>query len=468
MRRLSVNYKENITLLEEGLGYRESFDIIERRLNINDRGMCFFYIDGFVKDLQIQKVMEFFLKQTDNIDLDSVIRKLPYIEVETSHDLDDVILKVLSGQTAIISECFSDGAILIDARTYPMRSTEEPSTDRVMQGAHDGFVETLVTNTALIRRRIRDGALRFEHFSMGGSSGTDICITYMKGVADEKILNKIRDKLKRVKPKSLTLGFRSLSETLIREGWYNPFPKVRTTERPDSAAAELLEGKVLILCDTAPQAIIMPCSIFDFLQQTDDYYFPPLTGSYMRIIRTFSLLLSVIWTPLWLLYLEYAYLLPEELMFLIPSDVGALPLVIQLLLVEIGIDALKIASMNTPDMLSNSLSIVGALILGDFAVAVGWLCQDVILYMAFVAIANFSQQNHELGFAFKFVRILLLILVAIANVWGFAFGMGIFIILLATNRTILGKSYLYPLIPFNFTALKRLFIREKKHDFYTE
>ena len=276
----------------------------------------------------------------------------------------------------------------------------------------------------------------------------------------------MRRKISSIRPKSITLGYQSLAESLIRRGWFNPFPKIRTTERPDAAAAQLLEGSIIVICDTSPLAMILPTSIFDYLEETGDFYFPPLTGTYLRLVRSLILLLSVVITPLWYLVIEYADILPEPLLFLIPDNPGALPIILQLFLVEIAIDGLKIASMNTPDILSNSLSVVGALILGDFAVEVGWLSADVILYMAFVAIANFAQQNVELGYAFKFMRMLILTLVYFFGIWGFVLGLLLFAILVATNKTVTGKlHYLYPLIPFNPKALASLFIRQRKKDF---
>jgi stage V sporulation protein AF len=230
-----------------------------------------------------------------------------------------------------------------------------------------------------------------------------------------------------------------------------------------------LEGNVLIICDTSPEVMILPTTVFDFLQQADDYYFPPLTGTYLRIIRTLILLLSLVVTPLWYLAVRYSDMLPEPLLFLVPDDPGALPIILQLLLVEIAVDGLKIASMNTPDMLSNSLSVIGALILGDFAVEVGWLCPDVILYMAFVSIAGFAQQNAELGYAFKFIRMLSLILVFGFGVWGLIPSALILLCALLTNKTLSGRrGYLYPLIPFDRRALCHLLFRTKKRDFESD
>ena len=463
MDRKYNSFKEEIAAR---LRVDESFDIVRRYLSVGDDELCLFYIDGFTKDLEMQRLMQFMISRSGIGSIEQMMRTLPYIEVQESGNSDDIVRGVLSGQAAILSTAFPGSAVLVDARTYPARTTSEPNTDRVMQGAHDGFVETLTMNTALIRRRIRDPRLTMRHFNIGGSSCTDVVMCYMQGVADEKLVESIAERLSSINPRGMCLGYQSLSESLIRHGWLNPFPKIRTTERPDTAAAQALEGSVLIICDTTPQVMILPTSIFDYLQQTDDYYFPPLTGTYLRLVRTVILLLSVIITPLWYLCVEYAETLPEYLRFLVPDEPGALPIILQLLLVEAAIDGLKIASMNTPDMLSNSLSVVGALLLGDYAVSIGWLCEDVILYMAFVAIANFAQQNVELGYAFKYVRVLMLILVYFLGIWGFALGAVIFAILVATNRTVgSSRGYLYPLIPFDPSAMLRLIFRLKKRDF---
>ena len=461
---LCDDYGKNVEIMRNRLRVDENFDCIEKHLKIGEGEVCFFYLDGFIKDGDLQRIMQYLLSQKNLPDADTTEMLLPYVEVSVCQSEEDVVGAVLSGQSAMLSQSFGDKVILLDARSYPARTTSEPDTDRVMQGAHDGFVETLVFNTALLRRRIRDTRLTMKYHNMGGSGRTDVVICYMQGVADERTVRKVIERVEQTKPRSLTLGYRSLSESLIKKGWLNPFPKVRITERPDAAAAQVLEGSILILCDTSPQAMIIPTSIFDYLQQTDDFYFPPLTGTYLRLVRTLILLLSMVLTPLWYLCVKHAHTLPEYLLFLIPDNPGALPIIAQLLLAEIALDGLKIASMNTPDSLTNSLSIVGALILGDFAVGVGWLCADVILYMAFVAIANFAQQNNELGYALKFVRVMTLILVYFFDVWGFLIAFLALVLMLVTNKGVTGEGYLYPLVPFNFKALMRLIFRFKKGD----
>jgi stage V sporulation protein AF len=302
-----------------------------------------------------------------------------------------------------------------------------------------------------------------QYFSIGDDSKTDVVMCYMNDRADKDYVSKLAQKLKDIKTDSLVIGHESLKECLIKTRWYNPFPKIRTTERPDVAAAQLLEGSVLLVIDNSPEVMVLPVSIFDFMQESNDFYFPPLTGTYIRLVRYAVFFLTLIITPVWYLMTRYPELVPHFLQFAMPEDSGKLPIIVQLLLVEFIIDALRLASLNTPNMLNNSLSVVGGLILGDFAVDIGWLIPEVILYMAFVAIANFTQRSYELGYAIKFLRIFLLIVTGIFGFWGFCAGFVITIILVATNSTVNGKrNYLYPLIPFHGKALLSMIVRVKK------
>ncbi|MBE6694099.1 MAG: spore germination protein [Ruminococcaceae bacterium] len=474
--KLCENYQENIKLLDGIFRVGESFDLIKKEMQLKGGRIALYYIDGFVKDAVMSKLMTPFLTLTSIVPPPERGEKdipayrfadacVPYVETDVTDDVDFMVQMVMSGATLLIGEGHGEYGIIIDARTYPARQTGEPEGDKVMRGARDGFVETLIFNTALIRRRIRNPALTVSYMSVGRSSKTDIAVCYMSDRADEKYVNNIKEKLKNINTEALTLGHASLAECLIKTHWYNPFPKIRYTERPDSAAAQLLEGSVLIICDNSPDVMILPTSIFDFMQETNDFYFPPLTGTYIRIVRHVVFLLTLFLTPTWYLLIQHPEFLPEWMNFVIPQETGRLPIIVQLFLVEFIIDGLRMASLNTPNMLSNSLSVVGGLILGDFAVSIGWLIPEVILYMAFVAIANFTQRSYELGYAFKFMRMLLLLATAIFDVWGFFIGIALICILVATNATIDGKRhYLYPLIPLNLKALKTLFFRVKKRD----
>lgn len=471
--RLSTDYKENVRKMDELLRVQDNFDVIRKDMQIGNDRMTLYYIDGFVKDGVMEKLMIFFLslksltQETPDATASVAQRfadaALPYVETDVTGAVDSMVQMVMAGATLILGSPFGDEAVLVDARSYPARETGEPEGDKVMRGARDGFVETLIFNTALIRRRIRDPRLTMSYLSVGASSRTDVVVCYMEGMADPAYVKQIKDKLAAIKTDALAMGHESLAESLIKRRWYNPFPKIRYTERPDAAAAQLLEGSVLILCDTSPEAMILPTSIFDFMQETNDFYFPPLTGTYIRLLRLAIFWLTLFLTPLWYLLLRNPGLVPDWLAFILPTSQGRIPIIAQLFLVEFLIDGLRMASLNTPDMLSNSLSVVGGLILGDFAVSIGWLIPEVILYMAFVAIANFTQRSYELGYAFKFLRMGLLLLTALLNLWGFALGCLCILILLLTNATVSGsRRYLYPLLPFNGKALRSLLFRVKK------
>ena len=478
----SPSYQENVARLDGIFRPNANFDLIKKPLKIGADEMTLYYIDGFIKDTVMMKLMMSFLalegltpsavgagreESTDGPATAAVTafcdRALPYVETDVVTSVDVAVQMVLSGAAVILGSPFGAAAIVVDARSYPARDTTEPEGDKVMRGARDGFVETLIFNTALIRRRVRDPALTMSYLSVGENSKTDIVICYLEDKADKSLVEKVRGKLSSVRTDALAMGHESLAEVLIKKRWYNPFPKIRYTERPDTAAAQLMEGSVLILCDTSPQVMILPTSIFDFMQETNDFYFPPLTGTYIRVVRHLVFWLTLFLTPTWYLLISYVHVLPTWLSFIVPMETGRIPILAQLLLVEFMIDGLRMASLNTPSMLSNSLSVVGGLILGDFAVSIGWLIPEVILYMAFVAIANFTQRSYELGYAFKFMRMGLLILTALGGIWGYGAGRCIIVILLLTNVTVTGaRHYLYPFIPFDGKALKSLFFRVRK------
>ncbi len=463
----NINFKDFVTQFDKTLRVDDSFDIKKRELTLYNKKACMYFIDGCVRSDLLERLVEFFMENRtyaipDNTSpADFINANIPYIEVMQTTDMQKLVEAVLNGETVLLVDGVGAG-IHINARMFPAREVDEPENERVIRGSRDGFVEAILKNTAIIRRRIRNPALTFSHFSIGENTKTDIAVVYMEDKADKNFVKYITDKLNNIKVYGLSMGHESLAECLITRKWYNPFPKIRYTERPDAATAMLLEGSVIILCDNSPEAMILPTSIFDFMQETGDYYHPPLVGTYMRLLRVFIFGLTVILTPLWYLLISNPQFLPNWLEFIKVSYTGGLPIIIQLFILELAIDGLKLASLNTPNALNNSLSVIGGLILGEYAVQSGWFIPEVILYMAFVSLANFAQPSNELGYAFKFLRVLLLILTAFFNIIGFFVGIVLSLVLIASNKTVNGKrSYLYPLIPFNAKALKRLFFRVK-------
>lgn len=441
-----------------------NFDVIHRIVHFGNKNACMYLIDGFCKDDMIQKILQYFMDLTaENMPKDAhelSKKRIPYVEVDITDEWQKIIDFLLSGVFVFLVEGYQK-AILIDARTYPSRSVSEPEKDKALRGSKDGFVETVVFNTALIRRRIRSTELRMEMMNAGKSSKTDIVVCYMKDRVNKRFLEEIKSKIQNIHVDALTLNQESLAECLYQRKWYNPFPKFKYTERPDAAAAQVLEGNIVVLVDNAPAAMIMPTTIFDILEEADDYYFPPITGTYLRVTRLLIAVLTYLLTPTFLMLINRPEWIPESFSFIMLKEAPNIPIIWQFLLLELAIDGLRLAAVNTPNMLSTPLSVMAALVLGEFSVNSGWFSSEVMLYMAFVAIASYTQANYELSYALKFLRIINLLLTQWFGIVGYVGGIVLTILLIAGNRTIFNTSYLYPLIPFNGEKLKSRMFRRR-------
>jgi len=465
MEKISNDYRENVRMLDGLLGVGRSCDMVSRDYLIGGRRARLWVVDGFGSDSILERMGAFWLtlKPENVVGLtemqDFLDRYITFSESNVTFDISDAVTSVFLGKSLLAVEGLAGGA-LMDAKGYPSRSVHEPPDGKVLRGSHDGFVEAVVPNMALLRRRIRDPHLTMEGHKVGSRTHNDAVLCYLDDRVDQDLLRKLRGKLLGLDVRSLSMAQESLAEAIRPKQWYNPFPKVRYTERPDAAAASIMEGSIVLMVDNSPSVMILPTGFFDFTQESNDYYFPPLVGTYLRVLRVTVFLLSLFITPAWYLMVSEPNRLPGWLNFLSSPEPVSLSLLSQLLVVEFLIDVLKLASLNTPDSLSNSFSMLGALVLGDFAVQAGWLGPEVLVYMAFVSVAGFAQPSYELGYAFKLLRVALLLVTAAFDVWGFCLGVvGIFI-LLCTTKPLVGKGYLYPLVPFNGKALLRLLVRE--------
>ena len=234
----------------------------------------------------------------------------------------------------------------------------------------------------------------------------------------------------------------SLAEALYKRKWFNPFPKFKFTERPDTAAACLMEGKICIFVDNSPSALILPTSIYDMIEEANDHYFPPITNIYLKISRGIITFLTIFLVPFFLLLCQNPEWIPDYLQFITIDDPIYVPLIFQILILELAIDGLRLAALNTPSMLSTPLSVIAGIVMGEFSVKSGWFSEDLMLYMAFVSVANYTQPNFELGYALKFMRLMLLVLTALFNLAGFVIGCIIVICCICFNKTLSGRSYL--------------------------
>jgi len=459
--KLSKKLAENMAVIKKELGIGISFDIIAREMIIGGHDAVLVFVDGFAKDDVLAKVMEV-LQQTkrEEIAVDPIKKiinlRLPYIETDTVAEMEELIDTVLAGPSILLIDG-QDVAIVIDARTYPARSPDEPDIEKVTRGARDGFVETIVFNTALIRRRIRDPKLRVELIQSGQRSKTDIAVLYIADIVNPELVTTIKERIKNIKVDALPMAEKTVEEYITRNK-FSFFPTIRYTERPDVACAHLMEGHVLVVVDTSPGVIIAPVTFFHHLQHAEEYRQNPIIGTYLRWVRFFGIIFSFIIPALWLALVQGRNFLPAELAFLGPKEPGEIPLFLQLVLASVGIDLLRMASIHIPSPLATSLGIIGSFMLGEFAVQVGWVSTEVVLYMAVAAVGTFATPSLELALSLNFMRLLLLLFTGFFKVWGLVAGLaGIFLMLALTKS--FGVPYLWPLVPFNGRALLTVIFR---------
>jgi len=449
----------------------EAFDLVERNIVIGGKKGRLYFVDGLSDSEKLQLLFNFLMAVPQEAmekvsDTDQFMAELfPFINSSVETDVDKAVKFLYAGLSPIILDGF-DKIIIADTRRYPQRSVEEPEKEKTLRGAKDGFTENLMDNLGLIRRRIRDNRLIFKNFAVGEKSRTDVAVCYMKGSADMNLVDRIEKGLSEIVIDSVSIGDQTIVEQLIiqlngkkRALRLNPFPKVRYTQRPDIIASHLTEGKIAIVVDNSPTVVLLPVGIFDFTQDVDDYYFPLITGNYLRILRIFNMLVILLLTPVYLLIVEGDIPPPLDMDFITPKDPYALPIFWQFILLEIAIDGLRLASLNTPESLGTSLSVIGALILGEFSVDSGWFIPQTILMMAVVSLASFTQPSIELSYGIKFIRVLMLIGCMAASYWGLIAGLVIGILQVSFTKTLSGHSYLYPLFPFHWKSLKKLIFR---------
>lgn len=456
------NFDQNVDYMKERLGVGKSFDVIHLDLEYAGRKMALFMIDGFVKDDILHYLMKLLSKlDPDELEPDPLEKLLkthiPYVELEEKKDLNEAADWILAGPTALIVEGINDRIIMIDARTYPVRGPQEPDVERVVRGSRDGFVETIIFNTALTRRRIRDRSLRMEYMQIGRRSKTDICICYIEDIVNMDKVNDLKETLKLIDTDALPMAEKTVDEFISGRHW-NPYPTIRYTERPDTAAAHLYEGHVLVMIDGSPSVMITPATFWHHLQHAEEYRQKPSVGAYLRFVRFFAVFASIFILPLYYLFSVDPSLLPKALQFIGPTEIGTLPLIAQFLIAEVGIDTLRMAAIHTPSALATALGLVAAILIGQVAIEVGLFTNEVVLYLAVAVIGTYCTPSYELSLANRITRLTLLLVTALFGVKGFAIGTTVWILYLARMNTF-KTAYLWPFIPFSYRAFRDVILR---------
>lgn len=373
--------------------------------------------------------------------------------------MENIIISILSGLLFIIpldnKDCY-----LLETREYPTRGLSEPETEQTIRGSKDGFCESIITNVALIRRRIRNENLTFKKYQIGTYSKCDVVLCFMKDKVNNKYLNYLSGKLESIKDnvESIVMSDRSLEEILFNQK-LNIYPLVKYSERPDIVSVNVLKGKIALICDNSSSVIITPVSIFEHLRHIEEYRQNPIVGTFLRSIRIVAIMFSLLIIPLWL----NAILNNDKSFFLIPKGIGFNQILYQVLVVELMIEVLRIATIHTPNKLSSTMGLVAALVLGQFAVQIGIFTQEIILYSSLSAIGGFATPSYELSLTNKIIKIILIISIGIFSEIGFV--CSLFILFIYTvNINKKSCPILYPVIPFDLKEFSQLFTRLGKSD----
>lgn len=461
---LSTALEENIHYIKTHLPIGASFDLITRQLYLGRTKAFFLGVNGFCKTEILQQIFSdlqdpLYVSNSEINNIEQYMSsKIGYAQTSLTDSWDEIIRNVLSGPSALFIDGFAQ-AIVIDVRTYPARGVAEPDLERVTRGSRDGFVETLLFNANLIRRRVRSSQLVFAMHSVGSESKTDVAVTYLENSVNRGLLEKLDAALDSLNVTSLTMGAKSLEELLLHKRWWNPLPGIQMTERPDVACSYLLEGHILVLVDNSPQVLILPCTIFQFTQSPEDYYKSPSVGTYFRMVRFLCIPVSLLLLPLFLLITAYFPDFTLEWGFLSEEGLTRQRLFFYVLAVEFLLDLFKYSSALNSGKFSGSLSVVGGLIIGDIAVSLNWASVDVLFYAAITLLASLAITDTEFRDAIRLYRIFLITATGFLGLPGFLGSLALVLLSAATTPTFGGFSYFWPLLPFNAKALGRLLFR---------
>lgn len=467
--RLTGNLSTDVQQLHKILD--RSSDIVYREFQIGGvhKGTIIF-LDGLVNmkmidDDVLKPLLEYGkgLPQPSGLQLNEVEKLLrdqviSAAQISLGKLIQETVDHILSGDTALLIEG-ADKALFIGAKEWEKRSVEEPATEAVIRGPRDGFTESLRTNTTLIRRRLKTPDLKMEGMKIGRLSKTDIVITYLDGIADEALVAEVRERVGRIDIDAiLESGY---VEECIEDNPFSFFPQVQYTERPDKVAGNLLEGKIAIIIDNTPFALIVPVTFYESLQASEDYYQRFVVSTAIRWLRYLFLLIALLFPSLYVAVLTFHQeMLPTNLLLSISSsrETVPFPAVIEALLMEITFEGLREAGVRLPRPVGQAVSIVGALVIGQAAVQAGLVSAPMVIIVSITGIASFTIPTFSQSIAIRLLRFPMMLLAGTLGLYGILLGILLILIHMARLRSF-GVPYLSPMAPLHISDFKDVFIR---------
>ncbi len=469
-RNLKVNsdINKNIDILQNSLG--ENNDVIFRKFLLGfaeNTEMAAVFIDGMVDTSVINNnvlkpliIDSKIAKIKPDTNLVKVIKEkiLSSSEIQEVCLVKDLINGILYGSVVLLTDGQAT-ALIIDAKGWVSRSISEPDSEVLVRGPREGFTENLRTNTTLLRRRLRSPNLVIENHQLGRITNTGVTLTYIRGLASPDIVKELKNRLSRIDVDGiLESGY---IEEFIEDSSYSPFPQVLHTERPDRVASALLEGKIAVLTDGTPIALVVPTTLASFLQSPEDYYERYILGSAIRLLRYFAFAVSLLAPSLYIAITTFHQeMIPTQLLFnLVASREGVpFPAIMEALLMEFTFEVLREAGIRLPRAVGQAVSIVGALVIGQAAVQAGIVSPMMVIVVALTGISSFTNPAFNVAISMRLLRFPIMLLAATLGLFGVMAGILAILIHLAGLRSF-GVPYLTPLAPFKLADLKDTVIR---------
>ncbi|WML35235.1 spore germination protein [Clostridium sp. OS1-26] len=453
------SYSDILKALSES--FSDCPDIIMRKVYLkNGVEGYFIFIEELVNFDLVQRDFISHILSMPSEDLCNEIkaRSLPVSNIKFYYDIPSIVDNVLSGEFIFIFDGMKF-AISCILRRFEGRAIEEPIVEKNVKGSHEGFVETLNTNIAILRRKIKNNNLKFKRLRVGTSTNQIVVIAYMQGIANPEILNDLYNKIKNINIDGIIgIGY---IEQLISSSPNSPFPQFLSTERPDKVMAMLLEGRLAVMLDGTPVTTIAPVSIFSFLQAPDDYNSSWIFGSFVGLLRELAMLIALFLPGIYIAITSFHYyMVPLRLLIPLAESRERVPFppYIEALIMELTIELIREASIRLPSYIGSTIGIIGGIIVGQAAVQAGLVSVLMIIVVAITAIASYTTPISDMGFAIRFFRFIVMIASATYGLTGIL----ICWILLLTHLLSLeslGQPYFSPIVPFKAKDLKDVFIR---------
>lgn len=451
-RKVSANLRENEKYLRSRL--ENCSDILIRPMRLGDKhkvDCLMVYIEVAVSNMMLDdsalgKMINHFWEISPE-DIQEFIRhnSLGIADVKKLENLDESIDAMLAGNAVFFIDGY-DKAMKISSKGYPSTGVMEAESEKVLRGSREGFSDSVKSNSALVRKRLRDTRLKVEEYKIGVRSHTLTQVLYMDDLVHEGLLEEVKERLEEFQIDGILDS--GMLEQLTEDVWYSPFPQYQTTERPDRAVQEILKGKVVILCDNSPEALILPGNFSSFMESSEDWYHRFEMASFLRILRYLAVIMATVLPGLYLAVIRFhTQILPSALILSFAEAREGVPFssVVELIFLELAFELIREAGVRVPGSLGNAIGIVGGLVIGQAAVEANLVSPIVVMIVALTALGSMTVPNEEFAAAFRLVKYGFLILGGYLGIYGIVLGVYLVIGHLA-GLISFGIPYLVPFI----------------------